>query len=57
MNFANDSPFGLGGFAFTKDIERGKCVTDQSHTRMFFIDHPTWVDGAKYDSPPFALGK
>ena len=29
INLANDSPFGLGGSVFTKDIERGKRVADQ----------------------------
>ena len=40
---ANDSPFGLGGSVFTKDIERGKRVADQIDTGMVFINHPTWT--------------
>jgi succinate-semialdehyde dehydrogenase / glutarate-semialdehyde dehydrogenase len=40
---ANDSPFGLGGSIFTKDIERGKRVADQIDTGMVFINHPTWT--------------
>ena len=40
---ANDSPFGLGGSVFTRDIERGKRVADQIDTGMVFINHPTWT--------------
>ncbi len=40
---ANDSPFGLGGSVFTRDIERGKRVADQINTGMVFINHPTWT--------------
>ena len=40
---ANDSPFGLGGSVFTKDIERGKHIADQIDTGMVFINHPTWT--------------
>jgi succinate-semialdehyde dehydrogenase / glutarate-semialdehyde dehydrogenase len=40
---ANDSPFGLGGSVFTKDIERGKRVAHQIDTGMVFINHPTWT--------------
>lgn len=40
---ANDSPYGLGGSVFTKDIERGKKVADQIDTGMVFINHPTWT--------------
>jgi succinate-semialdehyde dehydrogenase/glutarate-semialdehyde dehydrogenase len=40
---ANDSPFGLGGSVFTKNIERGKRVADQIDTGMVFINHPTWT--------------
>jgi len=40
---ANDSPFGLGGSVFTRDIERGKRIADQIDTGMVFINHPTWT--------------
>jgi len=43
IDLANDSPFGLGGSVFTKDIERGKKVADQIDTGMVFINHPTWT--------------
>ena len=43
IDLANDSPFGLGGSVFTKDIERGKRVADQIDTGMIFINHPTWT--------------
>ena len=43
INLANDSPFGLGGSVFTKDIERGKRVADQIDSGMVFINHPTWT--------------
>ncbi len=35
---ANDSPFGLGGSVFTRDIERGKCVARKIDTGMVFIN-------------------
>ncbi len=37
---ANDSPFGLGGAVFTKDIERGKRVARRIETGMVFINRP-----------------
>ncbi|EGF32589.1 Succinate-semialdehyde dehydrogenase (NAD) [Oxalobacteraceae bacterium IMCC9480] len=37
---ANDSPYGLGGSVFTKDIERGKRVASQIDTGMVFINKP-----------------
>ncbi|GAA4012668.1 NAD-dependent succinate-semialdehyde dehydrogenase [Actimicrobium antarcticum] len=37
---ANDSPFGLGGSVFTKDLERGKRVARQIETGMVFINKP-----------------
>lgn len=40
---ANDSPFGLGGSIFTKDIERGERIANQIDTGMVFINHPTWT--------------
>jgi succinate-semialdehyde dehydrogenase / glutarate-semialdehyde dehydrogenase len=43
IDLANDTPFGLGGSVFTKDIERGKRVADQIDTGMVFINHPTWT--------------
>jgi len=43
IDLANDSPFGLGGSVFTKDVERGKRVADQIDTGMVFINHPTWT--------------
>ena len=38
---ANDSPFGLGGSIYTKDIERGKRVASRIETGMVFINDPT----------------
>ena len=35
---ANDSPFGLGGSVFTRDIERGKQVARRIDTGMVFIN-------------------
>jgi succinate-semialdehyde dehydrogenase/glutarate-semialdehyde dehydrogenase len=43
IDLANDSPFGLGGSVFTKDIKRGKRVADQIDSGMIFINHPTWT--------------
>jgi len=43
VDLANDSPFGLGGSVFTRDIERGVKVADQIDTGMVFINHPTWT--------------
>ncbi|PZP26828.1 NAD-dependent succinate-semialdehyde dehydrogenase [Pseudomonas kuykendallii] len=40
---ANDSPFGLGGSVFTRDIQRGKAVARQISTGMVYINHPTAV--------------
>jgi succinate-semialdehyde dehydrogenase/glutarate-semialdehyde dehydrogenase len=40
---ANNSPFGLGGSVFTRDVERGKRVANQIDTGMVFINHPTWT--------------
>ena len=35
---ANDSPFGLGGSVFTKDIERGKRIARRIDTGMVFVN-------------------
>ncbi|MFC3562933.1 NAD-dependent succinate-semialdehyde dehydrogenase [Pedobacter jamesrossensis] len=43
IDLANDSPFGLGGSIFTKDIEKGKRLAEQIDTGMVFINHPTWT--------------
>lgn len=40
---ANDTPFGLGGSVFTRDVERGKRVANRIDTGMVFINHPTWT--------------
>src|SRR5580658_8146741 len=37
----NDSPFGLGGSIYTKDIERGKRVASRIDTGMVFINYPS----------------
>ena len=38
VTLANDSPFGLGGSVFTRDIERGKRVARKIETGMVFIN-------------------
>jgi succinate-semialdehyde dehydrogenase / glutarate-semialdehyde dehydrogenase len=43
INLANDSPFGLGGSVFTRDIERGKRIARQISTGMVFINQATWT--------------
>lgn len=43
IRLANDSPFGLGGSVFTRDIEHGKRVAAQISTGMVYINHPTAV--------------
>jgi succinate-semialdehyde dehydrogenase / glutarate-semialdehyde dehydrogenase len=40
---ANDSPFGLGGSVFTRNIERGKNVARKINTGMVFINQATWT--------------
>jgi succinate-semialdehyde dehydrogenase / glutarate-semialdehyde dehydrogenase len=37
---ANDSPFGLGGSVYTRDIERAKRVASRVETGMVFINYP-----------------
>jgi succinate-semialdehyde dehydrogenase/glutarate-semialdehyde dehydrogenase len=41
IDLANDSPFGLGGSIYTKDIERALKVADQIDSGMVFINQPT----------------
>jgi succinate-semialdehyde dehydrogenase/glutarate-semialdehyde dehydrogenase len=38
---ANDSPYGLGGSVYTKDIEVGKHVASKIDTGMVFINYPS----------------
>jgi succinate-semialdehyde dehydrogenase / glutarate-semialdehyde dehydrogenase len=38
---ANDSPFGLGGSIYTKNIEHGKRVASRIDTGMVFINYPS----------------
>ena len=35
---ANNSPFGLGGSVFTKDVERGRSVARRIETGMVFVN-------------------
>ena len=43
---ANDSPFGLGGSVYSKDVERAKRVASRIETGMVFINYPdvSWPD-------------
>ncbi|AWG21113.1 succinate-semialdehyde dehydrogenase [Flavobacterium faecale] len=41
IDLANDSPFGLGGSIYTKDIERAIKIADQIDSGMIFINSPT----------------
>lgn len=43
IELANDSPYGLGGSVFTRDIERGKRVANLIDSGMVTINHPTWT--------------
>ena len=47
---ANDSPFGLGGSVFTRDIERGRLVARRLDTGMVFIN------SAAVSSPELPFG-
>jgi succinate-semialdehyde dehydrogenase/glutarate-semialdehyde dehydrogenase len=38
---ANDSPYGLGGSDYTKDIEHGKRIATRIETGMVFINYPS----------------
>jgi succinate-semialdehyde dehydrogenase/glutarate-semialdehyde dehydrogenase len=38
---ANDSPYGLGGSIYTKNIEHGKQVASRIETGMVFINYPS----------------
>lgn len=41
IDLANDSPFGLGGSIYTKDIKRAIQLADQIDSGMVFINQPT----------------
>ena len=41
ISIANDSPFGLGGSIYTKNIELGKRVASRIETGMVFINYPS----------------
>ena len=41
IDLANDSPFGLGGSIYTKDIKRAIKIADQIDSGMVFINQPT----------------
>lgn len=43
ISIANDSPFGLGGSVFTKDLKHGAEVAAKVSTGMIFVNHPTMV--------------
>lgn len=48
IRIANDTPFGLGGSIFTKDIERARKMARRIDTGMVYINQPT---GVKADIP------
>jgi succinate-semialdehyde dehydrogenase/glutarate-semialdehyde dehydrogenase len=41
IDLANDSPYGLGGSIYTKDIQKAIKIADQIDSGMVFINHPT----------------
>jgi succinate-semialdehyde dehydrogenase/glutarate-semialdehyde dehydrogenase len=41
IDLANDSPYGLGGSIYTKDIKKAIQIADQIDSGMVFINHPT----------------
>jgi len=43
VRIANDSPFGLGGSAFTSNTKHGAEVAKKISTGMVFVNHPTMV--------------
>ncbi|NRT14651.1 succinate-semialdehyde dehydrogenase/glutarate-semialdehyde dehydrogenase [Flavobacterium sp. 28A] len=43
IDLANDSPFGLGGSIYTKDIKNAIKIADQIDSGMVFINSPTWT--------------
>ncbi|QCE34451.1 NAD-dependent succinate-semialdehyde dehydrogenase [Acetobacteraceae bacterium] len=44
IRIANDTPFGLGGSIFTRDVERAKYLAKRIVTGMVYINHPTKVE-------------
>ncbi|RMX07828.1 NAD-dependent succinate-semialdehyde dehydrogenase [Corticibacter populi] len=48
VRIANDSPFGLGGSVFSKDVARAEKLAHRVSTGMVFVNHPTRV---KADMP------
>lgn len=44
IRIANDSPFGLGGSVFTRDVKHGAEVARKISTGMVFVNHPTKVE-------------
>ena len=43
IRIANDSPFGLGGSVFTRDLAHGIEVARRISTGMVYVNHPTGV--------------
>jgi succinate-semialdehyde dehydrogenase/glutarate-semialdehyde dehydrogenase len=44
VRIANDTPFGLGGSVFTRDLKHGAEVARRISTGMVFVNHPTKVE-------------